>query len=424
MRPAFVFLVLSIPVWAWQEPQVALSSQVRQRMAANLASLPNYTCLETIERTVRRQATKKLLFRDRIHVEVAFLDANETFSWPGAASFDPDLLQKIPQVGASGAGGFGGWTRSLFGPSAPNFADAGECVVDSRRGSRYNFSVPASSSTYSVKAGSGDAMLPYMGSLCVDPDALEIMQLEIRAGQVPPPVAAIAETIHYGRTRIGGADFLLPQDHELSVTDVEGNENRNFTRFTACREFTSESTIAFDTEHAAAPVPQTKTEELQIPGGISLDLQLETPIAFEESAVGDPIAARLTRAVKSSGVSIPKGALVSGRILGLGQYLEPERYFVVSLEFSSLTFGGTRGMFRARLVGPRLQAEKRLDASGMAIESDMSTPVSGISTPGSSASARSGLDIVDDSASGSGSFRVRGGNLRLRRGLRMVWETR
>lgn len=410
MRSVFVFLVLSIPVWAWQEPQanpqLALSSQIRQRMAANLASLPNYTCLESIDRTVRRQSAKKLLFRDRIHIEVAFIEANEMFSWPGAADFEPDIFQKLPEVGASGAGGFGGWTRSLFGPSGPSLVSAGECMVEGRRGLRYNFSVPLLSSNYAITFQGRETVLPYTGYLCVEPDALEIMLLEVHAEQTPQPVAAMSETIHYRRTRIGTADFLLPQDHELNVTDLEGTENRNLTRFTACRGYTAESSIAFDTEHAAAPVTQTKTEELHLPAGITLELNLDTPIAYEESAVGDPIAAKLSRSVEFSGVSIPKGAAVSGRILGLEQYFEPEDYFLVSLEFTSLTFGGKRALFRAKLVGPRLHQDRRLDVTGTNMEP----------------SDPSGLDI-EDSAPGAGVFRVRGGKLRLSRGLRTIWKT-
>ncbi len=417
--PRACLLLVAVIRSAWpapqENPELALINGARQRMAANLASLPNYTCLEVIDRSVRRVAKQKLLFRDRIHLEVAFIEANEMFSWPGSGSFESGLLEQIPQVGASGAGGFGGWTRTLFGPSAPDFTYAGECMVDKRRGSKYTFRVPVQSSTYEVRSERGVAMSPYSGSVCIDPGSLDIMLLEITTGQTPPPVASISESIHYGRARIGSADFLLPRDHELVVTDLEGNENRNLTSFTSCREYASQSSISFDMEHPAATGQQVKAEELQIPPGVSMDLKLETPITFEESAVGDPITARLDRAIKAPGLSIPKDAIVSGRIRGLEQYFEPQKCFLVSLEFSSLTFGGTRGLFRARLVGPRLQVEKHLDSSGMAAEAD-------ISTPGSLHSEPSGFDI-DDSSPRFGVFRVRGGSLRLSRGLRMIWQT-
>ena len=51
-----------------------------------------------------------------------------------------------------------------------------------------------------------------------------------------------------------------------------------------------------------------------------MDLKLETPITSEDSAVGDPVTAQLNRAIEVSGVSIPKGATVDGRIKALEQY--------------------------------------------------------------------------------------------------------
>jgi hypothetical protein len=427
MRQALLCLVLNFAAWAGQRPQPnpqpALIGQIQRRMAENLARLPNYTCLETIDRTVVRQTKKKLLLRDRIHVEVAFIEAKEMFSWPGSADFEPDLLHQIASAGASGIGGFGGWTRAFFGPSGPNFTYAAECLVEGRRGFRYDFDVPLLSSNFALVFEGRETKLPYTASLCVDPDSLEIMLLSIHAGQTPPPVTATSETIRYGHTHIGSADFLLPQDHELVVTDLAGNESRNLTRFTACREYTTQSSITFDTERTAsdaertaAPVRQTKAEELQIPAGVSLHLKLDTPITFEGSAIGDRITARLERAINAPGVTIPKGAVVSGRVRGLEQYFEPEKYFLVSLEFSSLTFEGRRGLFHARLVGPRRPAERHLDSSGMAMES-------ATSTPGSVPAEPSGLDI-DDSAPDSGAFRVRGSSLRLSRGLEIILETR
>lgn len=60
MRRACLLLFLSISARAWQEPQPEMVARVRQRMAENLAHLPNYTCLETIERSVQRPAKNKL----------------------------------------------------------------------------------------------------------------------------------------------------------------------------------------------------------------------------------------------------------------------------------------------------------------------------------------------------------------------------
>ena len=414
MRRACLLLFVSICARAWQEPESALVDRVRQRMAENLAHLPNYTCLETIERSVRSQVKDKLLFRDRIHLEVAFIEDGEMFAWPGSSRFELDFLDQVPQAGASAIGSFGGWTHMLFGPSAPAFIYAGECTADGRRGKRYDFRVPLFSSKYEIRFGGRAAITAYAGYLCADADALDVVLLELRAEDIPLAVAgvtAVSDVIHYGRIRIGSADFLLPQQDELSVTDQEGRVNRNLTSFTACRQYGSESSLSFDENRADALAPQKKIQDLKLPGGITLDLKLETPVSFEDFAVGDAITARLNRGIEVSGVSVPKGATASGRVLELEQYYQPEKSFVVGLEFSSLTYAGGRALFHARLVGPRLEVEKHPDATGKGIE-----------TTTSAHTDKTGLDI-EDSSSRAGAFRVWGGRLHLPRGFRLILKT-
>ncbi|HEY9140859.1 MAG TPA: VWA domain-containing protein [Bryobacteraceae bacterium] len=386
--------------------------RVRQRMADNIKLLPDYTCLETIERSVHAAGKKNLLVRDRIHLEVAYIGGNEMFAWPGSEHFDMDLFEELPpQGGAIATGGFGGWIGNLFGPSAPAFTSAGECRVGGRSGSRFTFRVPLSSSTHMFKVRDREINSAYTGSICVDPAALDVMTLEIQDEEIPAPLAASSEAIRYGRTRVGLGDFLLPQHDTLTVTDLEGEEFRNVTHYTACRQYTSHSSVSFDSEYEAAPIPKEKTEVSELPGGISLDLNLGTPITFEASAVGDRIVARLSRPVHASGVSIPKGATVSGRIRGLEQYYEPTEGFVVSLEFSSATFDGKRITFQARLVGPRFEKHV-LPGSG---------PPGGLSEDERHIET-TGFDI-DKSAPRFGVFRVPGDSLHLGRGLRMFWET-
>ena len=411
-------LGLVLPASGGQEPRPDLERElvqrVRQRMADNITLLPDYTCLETIERSVRTAGKKNPLVSDRIHLEVAYVGGNELFAWPGSEHFDADLFEELPrQAGAIATGGFGGWVGSLFGPSAPAFTFAGECIVEGRSGSRFTFRVPLSSSTHMFKVGDRRVKSAYAGSICIDPAASDIMTLEIQDEEIPAPLAASSEAIRYGRTRVGSSDFLLPQYDTLTVTDLEGKEFRNVTHYTACRQYTSHSSISFDSKYEAAPAAQEKTEESELPGGISLDLSLETPITFGASAVGDPITARLNRTVHASGATIPKGATVSGRIRGLEQYSEPKKGFVVSLEFSSVTFDGKRTMFQARLVGPRFETHV-LPGTG--------SPGGLAELPEAPRIVPTGFDI-DKSAPRFGVFRVQGDSLNLGRGRWMIWET-
>jgi len=262
--------------------------------------------------------------------------------------------------------------------------------------------------------GDSKATSAYAGSICVDTATLDIMTLDVRDEEIAVPVEASSEIIRYGRTRVGSSDFLLPQYDELMASDLEGNEYHNITRYTACRQYVSHSSISFGGAQEAALASPEKTEGAELPGGISLELKLETPITFEASAVGDPVAARLNRAVHTAGVWIPKGARISGRIRGLEHYYKPRSGFRVSLEFDSAAFDGKRVRFRARLVGPRYQGR---------VVAGVRTSAEGYPLPADSSRDENGTFDIDMSEPRFGVFRVEGETLRLARGLWMVWET-
>src|SRR5579871_3610686 len=86
-----------------------LLAQIRRHMADNLASLPNYTCRETIERTFGQQGAKRFSLLDRLRLEVAYVSGRELYAWPGATSFDDrGIEQLVGGGGAIGTGGFAG----------------------------------------------------------------------------------------------------------------------------------------------------------------------------------------------------------------------------------------------------------------------------------------------------------------------------
>ncbi|HZU25661.1 MAG TPA: hypothetical protein VFA04_09070 [Bryobacteraceae bacterium] len=220
---------------------------------------------------------------------------------------------------------------------------------------------------------------------------------------------------------MSGIDHLLPRESELVVLDSDGNESRSLSRFSSCRAFSSHSFLRMDDDQTSA-LAQLPGAILQLPAGASLELELTSPVSFDESAVGDPVTAGLVRAVRFAELTIPKGAVALGHIVRLEQYFEPRKYFVVSLDFSSLAFGEKSAVFRARLIGPRLQAGSAAVSSGT-VELDGSRNL-GMSSHRPSTSemdVRGSFDIVDEA--GPGAFRVWGTKLRLPPGLRMDLKT-
>ncbi len=218
--------------------------------------------------------------------------------------------------------------------------------------------------------------------------------------------------IDFARTHIGASEFLLPATSDLSLVDLPGNQHRNAIRFSDCRQYGVESSISFDAPAAAPAAAPAETRQIALPAGTVLDLKLESPIVFGSSAVGDPVTARLERAVKTGGVALPKGAIVTGRILRLEQVYQPDQHVVVGLEFSSAAAGPVRAAFKTQLTGPRLTVRQLLDSRFYG------------SAPVSAGVEIKGLDIDDSGADkGMGLFRLWRNKLRVDRGERMTWKT-
>src|SRR5438045_2730322 len=69
-------------------PERLLLAQIKAKMADNLARLPNYTCLQTIERSHRDARKKRFERQDLVRLEVALVGGRERFAWPGANRID------------------------------------------------------------------------------------------------------------------------------------------------------------------------------------------------------------------------------------------------------------------------------------------------------------------------------------------------
>src|SRR3954463_4528219 len=80
--------------------------RVGNKMIANLARLPNYTCLQTIERKVRHPSSRRTELVDMVRLEVALVDGKELFSWPGAGHFEDKEIGQLVSGGAIGNGSF------------------------------------------------------------------------------------------------------------------------------------------------------------------------------------------------------------------------------------------------------------------------------------------------------------------------------
>ena len=76
-------------------------------MVEMLARQPNYTCLESVERSVRGGKDREYRTVDTVRLEVALVDNKEMFAWPGSKEFEDTDIRTFVPTGMFGNGDFG-----------------------------------------------------------------------------------------------------------------------------------------------------------------------------------------------------------------------------------------------------------------------------------------------------------------------------
>ena len=409
-------LILWLVIWTAAQrspadnlpPEVRLLEQVRQRMAETLSRLPNYTCLQTIERMTRGGGARKFQLMDMVRLQVALVSGRELFSWPGAKKFDDREISDIVTGGAIGNGNFAIHAKAVFLTNHPRFTYMGERTREGRRTHRWDFVVPQPMSGYTLRARPNEAVVGYHGSIWADAETLDLVRLQVQADDVPPvlKISDARDAVEYRRMKIGPEMFLLPEASEMIITDMQGNESRNRTTFTGCQQYTGESVITFEDPTPGA-AQESAVRHISVNAGLSLDIELLTPVSHTNAAVGDPVTAVLKKAVKlAPDVRAPKGALVHGRITMLRRQDTMRPGFVVALQFFEIEFGNTRASLNARL------------------ESIAAAPTLYSTSPSSSGWGHGSRLRVQPAPNVPGSvFFAQGYTLRLDRGFRMLWRT-
>lgn len=389
--------LVALVATAWPQelaPEVLLLARLKSRMRQELAQMPNYTCVETIQRfhkSAGRNASLKPL--DTIRLEVAAIGDREMYSWLGDRSFQKSDPSAFIGSGMIGSGMFASDLRSIFVTNQATIRYIAQDKLDGRRAAQYAFRIPVFLSGYTIEAGGAKGIAGMRGSFWVDSDSLDLLRVEIHAEDIPPdlPLREASSVVDYARVRVGDRDVLLPRTGTFEVVEFSGVQNRNVIEFTHCRSFRAESAIRFD----SAPEPAAA------PAGLLVPILLASPLT-NRSTVGEPVEAKVAGNVTAGGeILIPNGAVIRGRVRRLDHYAEPDDYFVVSLEFDTIEAGGSLLRFYADL-------ESLGDSAG--VEWSLSN-------------SRSSHVRIQD-LPGVGTFFIQGASFKIPPGARMTWRTR
>jgi VWFA-related protein len=332
-----------------------LLAAIKAKMADNLSRLPNYTCLQTIERSHREARKKRFERQDLVRLEVALVGGRELFAWPGARRIDETDLGKLVQTGVFANGNFGTFARAIFLTNTAQFEYAGETQLDGRSATQFRYRVSSGASDYRIRVKQQEAAVGYHGDFWVDAQTLDLLRLEVKADDIPAVLnlGFADNAINYAHTGIGGGDFLLPETSEIVMQDLEGNEYRNRTLFGQCHQFAGESVLSFGdvnspSEQQVANTAGGQKAVIQLPLEFRVDASLETPLDAEQVAVGDPISVRLGDPIKRNGTVVaPKGTLIQGRVTRAEHMGDT---FLLRLSFESLDFDSGHADLRGRRI--------------------------------------------------------------------------
>jgi hypothetical protein len=227
-------------------PQTFLIDQVKARADENLRRLPNYTCTEIIQRSLRKRNERKFRSKDTVRLNVAYVGGKELFGQPGQGRIDQPDVGKAAS-GTIESGQFAIFLKSIIRGERATFVFLGSTTLEGKKAFHFGYQVPLEQSVYSIRSNAGEAIVGYSGSLWVARDSLDLMRLVVSGDNLAARLwlTSVVTTTDYAQVPIGGKQFLLPVRSAYEAKDLFGSEDRNTTRFENCHEFIGESVLKF-----------------------------------------------------------------------------------------------------------------------------------------------------------------------------------
>jgi len=401
-------------------PGVLLLARVKAHIRAELARLPNCSCLQTIQRQ-RRPAGGVMRPLDTVRLEVLFSDHKEFFASPGERRFDEDRPSAFTAGGLIGNGYFALFLSEVVAESGPSYEYQGEETVLGRTLARYGYRIPANISGHTLTLAEGTGTVGIKGRFWADPATYDIVRISFEAEDIPPnlPVARYDVSVDYLRTNLGGVEYFLPNSADTSMVRFSGEESRNHTEFTHCRLFSAQSSVSFGAPDTVTQfgVSSVHTEARELLPALPIVVKVQTPVTGK-SAVGSVLDGVVDGDVRSNGkVLIPSGSPVRGRLRRLEWHQEKGGYFIVAMEFTEIDAAGTLYRFFADLVDTAL-------FPGLHPSLNITTKEAVVPRGGVSAIRTSSEVLTLPETPGVGSFFVQAARLEIPAGFRMTWKTR
>src|ERR1700761_7343208 len=154
----FLCLLLGIASVAWcaADNWREVLARVRDNIAHEVEKSTNYTCVETVDRTVfisshdllpgcayestMPERTKAV--QDRLRLDIAVSEGKEIFAWHGQNSFSgSSTIDDVVQRGTVSSGEFIGFLENIFVRGGIEFEYTGEAVIGGTRTYSFHYAV-------------------------------------------------------------------------------------------------------------------------------------------------------------------------------------------------------------------------------------------------------------------------------------------
>ena len=396
VRCWLVLLIAAACAGAETDPEQTLA-RLLEIIRDEAARLPNYTCVQTIDRQFFRPAVVLVptvvpsgpgrgivmatprpkpqscdeiaaaqqqranplppANADRFRLEVRVGGGAEMYSWVGAAAFGDRSLHELIQPGPTSTGAIAPMLLNVVG-DAPEFHFEGEKTVDGRQLYAWSFHIPVERShDIFIERDGSQTIIAYEGTILAEPETGEPVQLTRVAAKLPDETFCCRFTavMDYSPQRIGAADFPLPKTARQTFTMPTGTEVENTVTFSACREYLAESAVSYQGTPAPAPAASVDAAPApRIPGGLPVTIALTGSIDSDVAAAGDAFTGRLTKPVvdKRKKMIAPAGAIVHGRITKSESILRPIQRTILRLTVQTVEMGGREVSFHVTAKPP------------------------------------------------------------------------
>ena len=338
-----------------QQQDILRLARIKGAIKRHLDSMPNYTCLQTVERYRRLPNGKSESLNDVLRLEVAYVSGRELFAWPGSTRFEDSELREIVSTGAFSTGSFALHARAIFLGDGTTFSYGGEETFDGKPAWRFNYATAQFRSGYQIRNPRKGirAAVAYHGSIWADRRNYDLLRIAIQTDDIPPEIEIdqARDQLDYQLMKIGTSEALLPHRSEIQITDNKGNVGINRTRLSRCKQYSGESTLSFaDPDVTDSDTPGSQ-RVLVFEPHTELELSLDRDIEHESSAVGDEIQATLRNNVRvGKNIIAAKGSIAKGRILRLEHEEGDYSTYNITLLFEELTGPDWRAPLKLRLI--------------------------------------------------------------------------